>query len=374
MDKETKAIGDLQTPIINKVQSSNSNSNSNSADYLIDNDNKDKLKQKFKSLMASFKVILFTIAIGQLLALLSVSNGIFSQQLEIKYTFVTPLLLTSSYYALLGSVWLLINRTIKKPKLIYLIITIVDSQANFINVYAFSVIHFEYPFIINFCSVIWTSIFAWIFIKKYKYFINHILGILIAFGGIILTVMGMFNSFDDFKKLFNGNLIGILCCVSTSILYAINGILQELFLTTEDEINNFFPWIGIIGCVITFVESFAFNEIVLIGDKYIFCWEVGVYWIAFAVSLTIIATISPYIIKKCSAFMFNLSLAATIFWSYIANLFIGNENTGRSIYYFIGFGIIIVGLVIYYSKEVKNNSDSVAVINIDEDKDIEEEG
>lgn len=356
MQKDNKAIDNLTLPIINCTKCENSNC----FDYITNKDNNLKSNQtksqydlKPKSQIDLAKVIMLNIALGQLLAVLSVSNGLFSQQLETKYAFVTPLLLTSSYYALLGIIWILINRSIHKPKLSYLLITIVDSQANFINVYAFSIIHFEYPFIINFCSVIWTSIFTWIFIKKYKYFINHILGICIAFFGVILTVVGTFNSFTDFEKLFSSNWIGIVCCVSTSILYAINGILQEIFLTTEDEIKNFFPWISIIGCPLTFIESFAFNEIGLIGVKYIFQWEVGGYWIAFAISLTIITTISPYFIQKCSASMFNLSLAATIFWSYIANFIIGSNNTGRSAFYFIGFVVIIVGLIIYYSKEVK---------------------
>ncbi len=132
---------------------------------------------------------------------------------------VTPFLLTSSYYFILGLIWILIFRKIKKPKLSYILITIFDSQGNFLNIYAFSIIHFNYPFIINVSSVFWTCLFTWIFIKKYKYRRIHIIGVSISLIGVVVTLYGTIRLLGDKDNIFD-NMKGLILCLSASICYS----------------------------------------------------------------------------------------------------------------------------------------------------------
>jgi drug/metabolite transporter (DMT)-like permease len=163
--------------------------------------------------------IIFNIIIGQLLALIGIANGTFSKVMEKDLKYVTPLLMTASYYLLLAIVWLSINRTLKSPKFIYVLITIFDSQANFLNIYAFSVVNFSYPFIINISSVFWTCLFTWIFIKAYRYKKIHIIGVSLALLGVGITLLGALRLVDEKDKIFD-NMKGLIYCLAASILYS----------------------------------------------------------------------------------------------------------------------------------------------------------
>jgi drug/metabolite transporter (DMT)-like permease len=162
---------------------------------------------------------MFTIITGQILALLGIGNGMLSTVLEKHLKIVTPFLLTSSYYFLLAILWIIISRKIKKPKMSYILITLFDSQANFLNIYAFSVVHFNYPFIINVSSVFWTCLFTWIFIRKYKYKKFHIIGVGISILGVAITLYGSLSMIDNTDKIFE-NMVGLSYCLGASILYS----------------------------------------------------------------------------------------------------------------------------------------------------------
>jgi drug/metabolite transporter (DMT)-like permease len=165
------------------------------------------------------KFIIFNIIIGQLLAVIGVGNGKISEIIENEKGVIIPLVLTSSYYFILYIVWMFINRKMVKPKLTYILIAIFDSQANFINVYAFHIIHFNYLFIINVCCVFWTVLITWIFIKKYKYKPIHIISVGVSIIGIALTIYGCMSRIEDIDEL-SKNYTGILLCLASSICYS----------------------------------------------------------------------------------------------------------------------------------------------------------
>lgn len=164
-------------------------------------------------------MLVFNILIGQFLALLGITNAYISTVIEKNYQFVIPLLLTSSYYILLALIWILISRTIKKPKWYYILITIFDSQANFLNIYAFSIIHFSYPFIINVSSVFWTFLFTYFFIHKYKYRLIHVVGVVISFIGVGISIYGSISFVSEEDKFWD-NIKGLVCCLISSIFYS----------------------------------------------------------------------------------------------------------------------------------------------------------
>lgn len=168
----------------------------------------------------NYKIILFNIIIGQTLALIGVGNGTLSKVIEKDYEFIIPLLLTASYYILLGIFWICIYRKLKLPKLSYIFITIFDSQANFLNIYAFSTVHFNYPFIVGVSTVFWTCLFTWLFIKRYKYRNIHILGVLLSLLGVGVTLYGSLSEMDWETNIFSDNIKGLVCCLVASVFYA----------------------------------------------------------------------------------------------------------------------------------------------------------
>lgn len=200
---------DLQKPLVESKDSQKTTMT------VLKTDNPNTPTQNY----SSTAFIIFNIIIGQVLALLGIGNATFSMVIEKDMKVVIPLLLTASYYFLLALFWIIINRKISIPKVPYILITLFDSQANFMNIYAFSVIHFNYPFIINISSVFWTCLFTCLFIKRYKYKKVHIIGVVIVLLGVGVTLYGTLTKLVDHDTIFD-NVKGLILCLAASICYA----------------------------------------------------------------------------------------------------------------------------------------------------------
>jgi drug/metabolite transporter (DMT)-like permease len=168
----------------------------------------------------NIKIIIFTIIIGQVLALLIVANGKISEVLEKDKQFITPLLLNSFYYFFLFLIWLLVNRKLELPRLKYLLIIVFDTQSSFLMVYAFSLLPANFVFTVNILSVFWTVILSCIFIRTYKYMKVHIIGLGISVIGVGLTLFGCLNGIDDKSAIFE-NIKGLLLSLCASIGYSV---------------------------------------------------------------------------------------------------------------------------------------------------------
>ena len=322
--------------------------------------------------------ILLSIFFGQLLALLSVGNGFFAEEIQSKENgnkeIVTPLLMNTTYYFFIFLIYFFISKCkIKKPRLIYIILSVLDTQSNFINIFLFSIIPFDYPYIINILSTIWTVVFTLILIKTYKYLKNHIFGILLCFIGVISMILGTFNSIEDLKNHFkdfnNKNIVGLILSLLVSIFYGLNAVLLEKYISSENgEIKSYCTWLGIFGFFISALEAFipkgdySFEYKILFYEKIDeINTKIIIFWILSAICLAAMTSLSPLYIQKFQATMFNISLVFTIFWSFIIkSLFIENESGFEwhwfNILYFIGFIIIISGTVIFFLKDrVKRN-------------------
>lgn len=110
---------------------------------------------------------------------------------------------------------------------------------------------------------------------------------------------------------------------------------------------------GLLGSVISFTESFFFQEISQIGYQYIIDSSVIILWTGFAGTLAFFTSITPFFISRCSASMFNFSLASTIFWSAMVNTVVNGDQSAKNISFLIGFVLIIIGLLIFYVKKMK---------------------
>ena len=315
--------------------------------------------------------ILFAILFGQLLSLLCVGNGYFSQYIQNKRNIVTPLLLNASYYFLIFIIYgiVILKLKIEKPKIIYIILGIFDTQANYINIFIFSFVKFEYPYIINILSSMWSVLFTLILIKRYKYLNNHIYGIIICLFGIFLLFLGTFESFGSFInmfKSFNEQIKGLLLSILVSILYGLNAVLMEKYLLDEKEIKAYCSWLGIVGFSISILQSFipisddGFEFKILFNSDFDF--KIFVCWLFAALSLAAMTSLSPFYIQKYSANMFNISLLFTIFWSFVIDsLFIVDDFKfyGFCAFFIIGFIIVIIGTIIFSRKDRLNLEEKI---------------
>lgn len=167
----------------------------------------------------NIKIVTFNVLIGQLLALIGVGNGFIAKLIQNKFETNISMSLTCFYYFLLFLTSSIIFRKFKKPKFYYFLIAIFDSQGNFFNVKAFSQTQFNFPFIVNISSVLWTLLITWIFIQSYKYRYTHVLGVFIVISGITASIYGkiieLYNS-----ELVVENLNGIILCCISALCYS----------------------------------------------------------------------------------------------------------------------------------------------------------
>jgi len=320
-------------------------------------------KEKYKACK-----ILLAIFFGQLLALLSVGNGFFVEEIQNKNGIKIPLLLNSTYYFLIFFVYFFISKCrIKKPRLIYIILSLIDTQANFLNIFVFSLIQFDYPFIMNVLSTIWSVIFSLIIIRIYKYLKNHVFGIILCLVGVFSMLLGTFKDINDFVNMFinfNNDIKGILLNLLISILYGLNSVLLEKYISLEkEEIKSYCTWLGIFGFFLSLIESFIPKGDVTFEFKIFFLVEKDkldtrfiIYWVLSSICLAAMTSLSPLYIRKYQATMFNISLTFTIFWSYIIKSFFIEDISNFKWYwlnslYFVGFIIIIAGTIIFSWKD-----------------------
>ena len=371
--EENKEKVIINKPKINLDESNKSEESDAIAESLLKSDNSENQKNYKKEKSNIFKILL-AILFGQLLALLSVGNGFFVEEIQNDKDIKIPLLLNATYYLFVFFVYFFVSKCrIKKPRLIYIILSIIDTQANFLNIFIFSLIQFDYPFIMNILSTIWSVIFTLILIRIYKYLKNHFFGIILCLFGVFSMLLGTFDNIYDFVNMFidfNTDIKGILLCLLISILYGLNSVLLEKYISIEnEEIKSYCIWLGIFGFLISIIESFIPKgddpfefKIVFSTKKDNIDSKVIIFWILSSIFLAAMTSLSPLYIRKYQATMFNISLTFTIFWSYIIkSLFI--EDISKfgwhwlNILYFIGFIIIIAGTVLFSLKDrIKRNN------------------
>ena len=283
------------------------------------------------------------------MALLSVGIGQTSKQIEENYNLPFPVILNFCYYLTFGITWLIIKRKLTQIKIYYILIILFDTQSNFLKILAFSKGQFNYPFIIGGSSILFSWLFTWIFIKKYKYTIWHILGILLSFSGVIVTFYGALNIGEDIFEEFIKNYQFFLFSLVSSICFSISTVLMEANFESGNDIYEFFPWQGLLGSFILIIESFAFSEpmniIVRFRDfsvNYFFL----VFLFGFIILFFIFGVIMPFYIRRHSASLLNISLVSQIFWAFVLDVII-IKKAANNYFYYLGFGIILGGIILF---------------------------
>lgn len=159
-------------------------------------------------------------------------------------------------------------------------------------------------------------------------------------------------------EIFLLNLLLTLIIIHYNKIHS-SAVLQEINFKSGKDIQEFFPWLGIIGTLITIGESFLLSEFQRIIQEN-FTVKIILLWCAFSITLVVFTSIAPFFIKRSSAAMFNISLVSQIFWSYLVEVMF-NESSPKGYEYYAGFIIIIVGIFIfnkYPVTQLKTNEDT----------------
>jgi solute carrier family 35 protein F1/2 len=309
-------------------------------------------------------ITVFTIITGQLIALISVGVG--QTSTVIQQDLPIPFCLNICYYFLLGIVWMLINPIfgippLTKPKFYFFLIIFLDTQANCSKIFAFSNGQLSYPFIINSCTILFSCLFTWFFIgNKYKYKLVHFIGICLTFAGTVLTFYGALKmSQENIWEEINQNTIYFLFAFISSILFSLNTTFMDMFFETGKDIYEFLPWLGIFGAILLFIEGYWLGDVAVFlktlkAGELVFKLKSFLNFLVFLVLFCVLGTFMPFMIMRTSNFLFNLSFVSQIFWSYIFAI-IFQDGDHNNYWYYIGFVIILAGIIVFSLKDIKNH-------------------
>ena len=300
--------------------------------------------------------IFYIIILGEIIAILSVSSGEISNKVSENAHRHYGTVLSFIYYLTFGLFWIIFNHGMVKPKLSFFLIIFFDTQTNFFKFLALSKGDLYYPYIINSSSILFIPLLTYIFIKKYKYTWKHLLANFLCFFGTLVSFYGVLKGKENILDELKNNFYGFIFSLISAVCFTFTIIFMEIYFNTGKDIYNFFPYLGVFGTIIVSIESiiyFKINNLVIINNFQIDLIHL-LYALIFMIISIILGTMVPFYIKRYSASMYNFFMVSQIFWSFIFTLIFQNKND-VSIYFYIGFIIILGSTILFSIFKLKKN-------------------
>ena len=135
-----------------------------------------------------------------------------------------------------------------------------------------------------------------------------------------------------------------------AFLYALENVLQELFIKKKADVFNFLGFIGIFGVLITLIEATILGEWsefkkVKDGDQV----GIAMNFLGMALVNFLTYTIIPFYVSRSGATLLNLSNVTTIIWSMLFDIAL----FGSPFYplCLLGFAVELGAVVLFSTQE-----------------------
>ncbi|KAL1323208.1 hypothetical protein AAHE18_14G259900 [Arachis hypogaea] len=308
---------------------------------------------------------LIGLALGQFLSLLITSTGFTSSELAKKginaptsQSFLNYVLLAIVY----GAVLIHRRKAFKAKWYYYIVLGLVDVEANFLVVKAYQYTSLTSVMLLDCWSIPSVMLLTWLFLKT-KYRFKKITGVIVCVAGLVLVVFSDVHSGD--RSGGSNPRKGDLLVIAGATLYAISNVSEEFLVKNADRVE-LMAMLGIFGGIISAIQICILerNELRSIH------WSAGAAlpFIGFAVAMFMFYSLVPVLLKRNGSTMLNLSLLTSDMWSVVIRIFAYHEKVDWM--YFVAFGAVVVGLIIYSGGE-KDEDEQPANVG-EEDKQDEE--
>ncbi|XP_020261481.1 solute carrier family 35 member F1-like isoform X2 [Asparagus officinalis] len=265
------------------------------------------------------------LGLGQFVSLLITSTGFSSSELSRRginaptsQSFLNYLLLALFY----GGFLIYRRKPLQMRWYYYLLLSVVDVEANFLVVKAYQYTSLTSVMLLDCWSIPSVIFLTWLFLKT-KYRLRKFAGVAICVAGLVLVVFSDVHSNDrgGGPKPLKGDML----VIGGSMLYAISNVSEVL------------PFVG------------------------------------FALAMFLFYSTVPVILKISGSTMLNLSLLTSDMWAVLIRIFAYHEKVDWM--YFIAFGAVAVGLVVYSGgdKDQGESTLHVSEISHEVEKEMDEE-
>ncbi|XP_062198892.1 uncharacterized protein LOC133901562 [Phragmites australis] len=243
----------------------------------------------------------------------------------------------------------------------YLILGIVDVEANYIVVKAYQYTSLTSVMLLDCWSIPCVIVLTWIFLKT-KYGLRKLIGVGVCVAGLVLVVFSDVHA--SYRAKGPNPLKGDFLVIGGSTLYAISNVTEEYFVKESNRVEVM-AMLGVFGAIISGIQISILERQELRSTH----WNAGAIlpFIGFALAMFLFYSTVPIILKICGATMLNLSLLTSDMWAVLIRIFAYHEKVDWM--YFVAFAATAVGLVIYSYKGSKETAEETAQVTgaIDEE-------
>ncbi|XP_065649572.1 solute carrier family 35 member F2 [Hydra vulgaris] len=289
-----------------------------------------------------------SVAGGQLLSLLLCGYGTFITALGTLYGIHTPCFNASITYGIIAftfGICVLARKNNRKILQLhwwkFLIVTFIEVEGNFLITKAYGYTTLTSVQLCDSLTIPTVMVISFIFLRI-RYKVIHYLGVAMCLAGSVLLV-----SFDKNDKKNNATheLTGDIMALSGAILYGIANAGQEV-LVKEFSPLMYLGTAGIYGFIISALQT-VILERNLVRDI-VWSYQIALLFIGCGIFQYFYFSTMPHVMKISNATVANLSLLTADLFTLLVGLFLFRYKF--SYVFFIAFGFIIVGLVVYNVK------------------------
>ncbi|TYI91804.1 hypothetical protein E1A91_D02G020100v1 [Gossypium mustelinum] len=288
------------------------------------------------------KKTLVGLGLGQFLSLLITSTGFSSSELAKRginaptsQSFLNYVLLSVVY----GSVMLYRRQALKAKWYYYVILGLVDVEANYLVVKAYQYTSITSVMLLDCWSIPSVMLLTYIFLKtKYRY--RKIAGVIVCVAGLVMVVFSDVHAGD--RSGGSNPRKGDLLVIAGATLYAISNVSEEFLVKNADRVE-LMSFLGLFGAIISAIQI----SIVERNELKSIHWTAGAAFPFFGFSLAMFLFYSfvPVLLKMSGSTMLNLSLLTSDMWAVVIQIFAYHEKVDWM--YFLAFVAVAVGLIIY---------------------------
>jgi solute carrier family 35 protein F1/2 len=300
-----------------------------------------------KVLLCLSKRQLYALVLGQILSLLITSTGISSQLLAADYQTSIPVTQGFLNYVLLSLysahlVWHgQLFATLRARWWQYLLLALIDVEANYLVVMAYQYTNIGSVMLLDCWSIPVVMVLAYIFLRTRFRLVQYLAVIMCIIGLVLLVISDILKG----ESLAAGSQpwLGDVLCLAGATLYGISNVCQEAFVKQYSSIE-YLAMIGLFGTLIGAIQMLA-TESALLGNVQ---WSAPVIGLicAFGVSMFLLYSLVPTMLRLGGATFYNVSLLTSDFFAVIVQIWLFHDLPNWV--YAIAFFVIIVGLLVYH--------------------------
>ncbi|KAL1561366.1 solute carrier family 35 member F1-like isoform X1 [Salvia divinorum] len=306
------------------------------------------------------KSTLSGLALGQFLSLLITSTGFSSSELANRginaptsQSFLNYILLIIVY----GSLLLYRRKPLKAKWYYYILLGLVDVEANFLVVKAYQYTSITSVMLLDCWTIPCVLFLTWFFLKT-KYRFQKFIGVAICVAGLVTVVFSDVHAAD--RSSGSRPLKGDLLVIAGATLYGVSNVSEEFFVKSADRVE-LMAFLGIFGAIMSAIQISLLERHELKSIR----WSSGATlpFVGFSLAMFVFYSGVPVLLKMSGSTMLNLSLLTSDMWSVLIRIFVYHEKVDWM--YFVAFAAVTLGLIVY-SVGDRNEGD-------DEKKDVDDE-